>query len=197
MRSNFINLAKVLTDKSEALQAAGAKTEQKIEEQKKILSETEKSKENAFNDVASLREQVVVAGTREAEIRSSVSAASSRVARATGEIYSARNMMPVQSKELAKIAQLNSSIKRLDDNVGSHETSEEELKDKLAAAMKDSTWLNTLFDDIRAEAAEIGERSGAKRNVVRSNVEDSSAPLLPSLRCLVEILCAGLTNAVN
>lgn len=88
-----------------------------------MVSDAEKSKNNPSNDVARLCGQVLVASTGEAELLSNVLAGSSQIARATAKLRHARNIISTQCKELAKIAQLEVSVKNVEDNVGPYKAS--------------------------------------------------------------------------
>lgn len=74
--ANRTNLGKQLLNELEASQAPSAKTEKEAERQTLLVPEAQKSKKNALYDIVSLHEQTVVAGTREAKLLSSASAAS-------------------------------------------------------------------------------------------------------------------------
>lgn len=54
--SEFTELLQGVVDEAEASRAATAKVERDVERQKTLVSVTEKSANNAFNDVASLRD---------------------------------------------------------------------------------------------------------------------------------------------
>lgn len=94
--------------------------------------------------------RVWVAGMREAELVSSVSAASSHISRATAVLRQACDTISTQSKKLATVAQLKSSMKSLEDNVAFHEASGEDLKSELVPTTTETTRLSQLFDDVRA-----------------------------------------------
>lgn len=61
------------------------------------------------------------------------------MARTTAEVRQASDTVSTQGKEVAKIAQLKSSIKGLEDNVSFYKATERELKYELEKAIKDST----------------------------------------------------------
>lgn len=73
-------------------------------------------KRNILNEVSSLRDRVAAAGTYEAELLSNASAVSDQIARTTAVLQQARATIATQRKDLAEVAQLNSSIKSLEDN---------------------------------------------------------------------------------
>lgn len=64
-RSYFSKLVKSVVDELKASQAANLELEKEVEPQKRLVSETEKVENDAFNNVASLREQVAAASTSE------------------------------------------------------------------------------------------------------------------------------------
>lgn len=99
-----VDLVRVLVDEVEASRATFAKAKNKVECQKELLSNIDKSSNNAMNVVESLRVLVVAAGTREAYLLSSASAASNQIARDTTELPQARNTISTHSRDLAKIA---------------------------------------------------------------------------------------------
>lgn len=137
---------------------------------------------------------VAVIGTREAELLSRVSAASSDIGRGTDELQQAGNTISTQSKYWAKTAQLKISIKLQKDSAILYEASEEDLKNEMVVVIKESTRLRQLFDDIRADVADSRERYGRKYGVIRSIVEDSCVSLGPPFRNLVEKVRANLKN---
>lgn len=112
----------------EASKTATVRTENENERQKGLLSEAEKARKSALNDVASLTEPEAAASTRKAELFSSASAASSQMATATAELHQARDTITMQSERLAEVPLLRSFIKSLKDNVSFYEASEEELQ---------------------------------------------------------------------
>lgn len=64
-----------------------------------------------------MRECVVVASTREADLASNASGTSNRMARATAELSQPHDASSTQSMELANVANESASIKLLKDNV--------------------------------------------------------------------------------
>lgn len=115
-----------------------------------------------------------MASTREACF-SVASAASSRIAKANAELRQVRTTISTQRKELAKTAQLKTSIQLLKDNVAFYEETEDRLKSELPAATIRSTQFVQLFDDVCAELGGLRERLGERVTVIRSIVEDSCA----------------------
>lgn len=101
LESSFVNTEKWLVDKLETSPAATVKAERKIEHHEGLVSEAEKSKKNALNDVASLCGRFTVADTREVEVSSDASATSNEMAKATGKLRQARDTISTQSKKLA------------------------------------------------------------------------------------------------
>lgn len=139
----------------QASQATGAKAQKEVKRQKELVSEPEKAKKNSLKKVASLRERSVAAGTREAGLLFSVSAASYQIERIAAELCHTRNMNQTQSKELDKVAKFNPSVRSPEDNVDFNEASEEELKKELAAAIDDHTPLRQLGDEIHAKVLDL------------------------------------------
>lgn len=139
----------------------------------------------------------MVADAGEAELHSSGSTVSSLMARAAARLRQARDTIAMQSKELAKIAQLKSSLKNLENNMSFYEASEEDLKNAFAATIKDSTWFSQLVDGIQARLADLRVWLSAKVDITRFIVKDSYASLSPSLRSLVEYFCVGPNRSVN
>lgn len=80
---DFDNLVKYLADELKASQAAAAKTIKAVEWQKMLVLESEKSKRNTSNNVASLREWIAHASLCEAGLVSNASAASRQMTKAT------------------------------------------------------------------------------------------------------------------
>lgn len=85
------------------------------------------------------------------------------MARATVGMRQARDLIFTQRKEQAKVARWEPSLKSPKVNVASYETSEEELKNRLVAAINDSVRLIQLVRDIRAEVADLQEQLGAEQ----------------------------------
>lgn len=75
------------------------------------------------------------------ELPSKASSASSQIASATAELRQARNTISMQSKELAKNAQLRMSMKSLEDNVAFYNGSEGSPKSEFAVMTTKSTVL--------------------------------------------------------
>lgn len=90
------------------------------------------------------------------------------------------------------VTQLKSSIKSLGDNVVFYDASEEKLKNELAAAIKESTRLLQVAEDIHAELVDFRGKFCAKDGITWFIDEDSRASLGLSLRDLAEIFRAGL-----
>lgn len=86
------------------------------------------SKNNVLIDVASLRGRVAVTSTRKVDLHSGPSAASCQIEKDTAELCQARDTISTQSKDMAKIVRLKTSIKLLEDNVEFYEASKEILK---------------------------------------------------------------------
>lgn len=82
----------------------------------------------SLNEVAGLRRLVEVASIPEAELLSDASPALSQMARAITVLHQAPDMISTQSRELPKIAQLKSFVKRLEDNVSFYKESKDDLK---------------------------------------------------------------------
>lgn len=61
---------------------------------------------------------------------------------------------------------MKSYIKGLEDNIAFKETSEEELKIELAAAIKDNTRTFQLVDNILSEVVDLQERLGENNGVI-------------------------------
>lgn len=177
-----------------ASQAASAEIEKDVERQKKLVSKAENVKKDALNDVANLLEWVATASTHEVKFLSNASAASGLMARSTAELDQARDTMSTSSKELAKVALLKSSIRRIEHNVTLHEASAEELKTELVVPINDNTRLRQLVDDIRAEVVDLRERLKANDGVIRSTIDESCALLGPYLRGLADRFRAGLKS---
>lgn len=73
------------------------------------------------------------------------------MSKATAELPQVRDTMSTQEKQLAKLGQLKSSLNSLEYSVTIYKESEEELKNKLVAAIKHSTYLSHLVHDKRAD----------------------------------------------
>lgn len=71
------------------------------------------------------------------------------------ELRQAQETISTRSKELARLTQLNSSVKCLEDNVALYEVSEDYLKIELAAEINNSTRLSQLVYDICAEVVDL------------------------------------------
>lgn len=84
--SDFDSLVKGLVGELEASQAVSARSAKKAELQRRLVSRAEKMKKNALNDIAILRERLAVSGTRDADLLSSASVASSQMGRASAEL---------------------------------------------------------------------------------------------------------------
>lgn len=104
-----------------------------------------------------MRGLVSVSGTREAKLPSGASVPSSQIERATAELPQAGNTITTQSMDVAKIAQLKSSIKRVEDRVRFYEACEKDMKSELEASITKSTRIGQLFDDIHAEVVDLRE----------------------------------------
>lgn len=140
----------------EALQAGTAKTEKEAEWQKKLVWEAKKVKKVTLNVVASLRERVAVANTREGEILSNTSVSSDQVAGATAELCQARHTFSTQSKEFVKVVVALKSFKKgLEDDVIVLESSEEKQKNELAATIHNGTLTSQLVDDLHVERVDV------------------------------------------
>lgn len=137
----------------------------------RLVTEAEKAGKNIPIDVASLREQVVVAGRRETELHSNQLVPSNQMAQATAELHWARNTIYTQSKNLTTMFRMKSSMKCLEENVTIFEASEKEMKIEVASLMKDITRFSQLVDDILVEVVDLPERLGAKDGVIWSSVE--------------------------
>lgn len=109
----------------------------------------------------------------------------------------ARNTISIQSRELAKIAYLNMYIRRLKHNLASNEASEESWNGEFAAATTKSIQLGQLFNNVRAEVADLREKVAAKNAVIRYIVEYSCVTLGQSLRDLVENFRESLKTSVS
>lgn len=105
--------------------------------------------------------------------------------RATAELLQARDTISMQSKEMAKIAKLRSSLNCVEDNVDFYDANEHDLKSELAASIKQSTRTSQLFDYVRDEAVDLRERLGAKMGLFGQSLKIFLSPG-PSLRGLVE-----------
>lgn len=84
--SNLANLVKDPVDELQPSQAANAETHKEVERQMRLVLKLDKKNGDAFNDVASSRERVTAANTREPKLPSNASAVSDRMARATAEV---------------------------------------------------------------------------------------------------------------
>lgn len=118
--------------------------------------------------------------TREARLLSNASVVFDEMSRAPAELHQTRDTISTPSKELARVAQLKSSIKSIEDNVVVYEASKDELKKELAAVINDSAWLSKIVDDICAEMVYLRERLGARYGVIWSIVDDLCPLLGPS-----------------
>lgn len=119
------------------------------------------------------------------------------MARYTTKVSQARDKILSQSKELAKIVQLKSFLRSQENNLSIFQANEEDLKNELAAAIKDSTWLSQFADDTRVEVVDLREKSVAKNGVICPIVENSCASLGSSLRVLAESFTTGINKSVN
>lgn len=103
---------------------------------------------NTLNDATSFRERVAFVGTRKREWLSSLSLASSQIARSFADWHPAHDTMSAQSRQLGKIAQLQRSIEVLKDNMAFYDASEDIVTAGLEAVMTESTWLGQVFDSL-------------------------------------------------
>lgn len=136
-------------------------------------------------------------GTRETELLSSASAASTQMRTATDELRQERHTTSTQGRVIAKIKQLKMIIKSLEDDVSFTEGSGEDVNSELAATITESTWLCQLFDSVRAEGAEIQERLGGRDTVIPSIIKYSCVTLAPSLMNSVKTFRALLNKSVS
>lgn len=132
LRSNLVNHVKGLVDELEASQAVTAMVEKEAERQKALVLAGKKSKKNALTEVTRLLGGVAVVRMCEAKLLSNASVVSRQITRATTKLCQTRGMISMQSKGLARIAQLKTSKKRLENNVTFYEVSKESLKNELA-----------------------------------------------------------------
>lgn len=77
------------------------------------------------------------------------------------------------------------------------QASDDELKNELPTAMKDSTRLSQLVDDVLAGAVDLRERLGAKDGIIQSIVKDWCASLGPSLKSSDGNFREGLNRSEN
>lgn len=114
---------------------------------------------------------------REAELRSSASTTSKSTARATAELCHAHNMILEKSKELARLAQLKMSMKRLEDKEAFYKACKESFKSKLAITTTERIWFGQLLDNVYADM--IGcQKNSATRNAVICSFNESSCAVL-------------------
>lgn len=111
-------------DDLQTSQVATAEIAKVVERQKGLVLEAKRLRRSVCNHVASLREWIAAAGTRDAQLRPNMLAVSDQIVRATAVLWQARDTIAAQSMELAKVALLRSSIKSLEDNVAFSEVNE-------------------------------------------------------------------------
>lgn len=78
----------------------------------------------------------------------------------------------MQSKELAIVAQLMTTLKSLEDSDLFYKGCEEDLKAEFMRATAKSTHLGEYFDSVRAQVADLRGRMAAKEAAVMSIVRD-------------------------
>lgn len=110
---------------------------------------------------------VVNSDNREAELLANALATSGQIGRATSSFRQTRDTTSTQSMDLAKIAQLKTSIKNLEDNAAFYEASEEDWKDELAKATAEHTRLGELFDSMRTQVVDFREKLATKDAVIQ------------------------------
>lgn len=103
----------------------------------------------------------------------------------------------MQTIGLARIAQLNMSIKSLEHCNAFYEASEESTKSELAASAKKNTRPGQLLNSSRAKMVSLQEKLAARDAVAISIVHDSWAMLGPSSRSQVVNCRAELTKSVS
>lgn len=140
---------------------------------------------------------VAVAGTREAELLSSMSVAASQIASATAEFSQAHDTNSTQRRDLVRIVQSKMYIKSLKDNMALYKARGESLKSVFAMATTERARLGQIFDSTREQVVNGQEKSPAKDVIVRSIVEDSSPMLETFLSSLAESFRASLNKSVT
>lgn len=102
--------------------------EKNVQWKKELASIPGRLANNDLNHVAGWRARVVAAATREAKLLSSASADFNSDSSGYCGVASGGRLSFAESKTLTNVAQLNVSIKRLNDNMAFHEVSEKSLK---------------------------------------------------------------------
>lgn len=78
-------------------------------------------------------------------------------------------------------------MKTIKDNVSFYQSSEDELKKEIAAAINEIILPSQSVDDISAEVADLREQTAARDGVILSIIEDLCRLLLLYLRGPVDI----------
>lgn len=112
-----------------------------------------------------MRARVAVPSACETTLLWSVSGFKS-TRKATVKLCQACNTISTESKELAKVGKLKTSIKSQENNATCYEASEWSIKSQCVAATTKITSSSLLFDNVLAELSNIKEALGARDAVI-------------------------------